>query len=865
MLAPGHRLGPYEVVALIGQGGMGEVYSATDTNLKRIVAIKVLPAVVAADGERLARFQREAEVLAALNHPNIASIYGLERSGATTGLVMELVAGPTLADRIGNGPIPIDEAVTIATQITDALRAAHERNIIHRDLKPANVKVREDGTVKVLDFGLAKAVEPAAGPDVDAATITSPAMTARGVILGTAAYMSPEQARGRAVDRRTDIWAFGCVLYEMLTARRAFDGEDVTQTLASVLKSEPDWSRLSPSTPASIRRLLRRSLDKDPRRRTADLADARLELDDAGDDGRQAPDQPTGSRFPRRERWWAAATAVAVLVAGAMAAVAVRKVGPAARLVRFEYYAPAGEMIDLGEPLSPDGRTVAFVTISQGVSRIRVRPLDSDDSRVLAGTEGATRPFWSPDSKYIAYFVKGDLKKVAIGGGAPVHLATGPFRDGDWSSEGVILVGGQRDRPLLRVPDFGGSPTPETRLDSGDISHDYPEFLPGGRHYLYLARDRVSATRRAYIGTLGSTERRLIDGITRGVRYSETGHLLAIDGDTLMALPFDLERLELKKPTGEPFPVVSELAGGAVPVFSTSANGSLAFIREFSAETELIWHAPDGTRGGVAGQAGVYRAPQLSPNERSVGFGRNGDGWVLDLERGVPSKVTSGPADDGTPVWSPDGLKVAFASNRNGGFGLYERTVGAVGADRLLRKFSGRGEPTDWSRDGHYIAYIDSGVLWALSLDSGEPVRVTTTPVSDGQFSPDGGLIAYVSQESTGVSRDGEGDVFVQSFLRPDIRQQVSTGGGALPRWSHNGKELFYVAGGLLHSVSVTLRGADLALSPSKPLFQVPLGPTRGRYSVAKDGRFLVQVPLSPRAVSVIENWIGLKRPAPGR
>ena len=865
MLAPGHRLGPYEVVALIGQGGMGEVYSAADTNLKRIVAIKVLPAVVAADGERLARFQREAEVLAALNHPNIASIYGLERSGASTGLVMELIEGPTLADRIAGGPIPIDEAVTIATQIADALRAAHERNIIHRDLKPANVKVREDGTVKVLDFGLAKALEPAAGPDVDAPTITSPAMTARGVILGTAAYMSPEQARGRAVDRRTDIWAFGCVLYEMLTARRLFDGDDVTETLAHVLKAEPDWGRLPASTPASLRRLLRRSLDKDPRRRTADLADARLELDDARDERRQAPDQPAGSRFPRRERWWAAAAAVAVLVAGAMAAVAFRKVERDARLVRFEIDAPAGEMIDLGEPLSPDGRTVAFVTFSQGVSRIRVRSLDSVDSRVLAGTEGATRPFWSPDSQYIAYFVKGDLKKVAIGGGAPVHLATGPFRDGDWSSEGVILVGGQRGRPLLRVPDVGGSATPETVLDSGDLSHDYPEFLPGGRHYLYLARDRVSPRRRAYIGTLGSTERRPIAGITSGVRYAETGHLLSIAGDTLMAQPFDLERLE---PIGEGFPVVSELAGSSVPVFSTSSNGSLAFILEYSAETELIWYARDGTRGGVAGKAEAYGVPRLLPRSRSVVFGRRGDVWVLDLDRGVPSKVTSDPAGDSTPVWSPDGLKVAFASNRNGGFGLYASTVGAVGAAQLLREFSVDVVPTDWSRD-NYVAYIDSGDLWALSLDAGEPVRVTTTPVlqeSEGQFSPDGGLIAYVSQEATGVSRNGEGDVFVQSFPRPGNRLQVSTGGGALPRWSRNGKELFYVApGGQLVVVSVALRGASLALGAATPLFQLPLDPTRGRYSVADDGRFLVQVPLSPRAVSVIENWTVLKRPAPGR
>jgi serine/threonine protein kinase/Tol biopolymer transport system component len=864
MLAPGNRLGPYEVVALIGQGGMGEVYSATDTNLKRIVAIKVLPAVVAADGDRLARFQREAEVLAALNHPNIASIYGLERSGAITGLVMELVEGPTLADRIKSGPIPIDEAVTIATQIADALRAAHERSIIHRDLKPANVKVRDDGTVKVLDFGLAKALEPAAGPDLDAPTITSPAMTARGVILGTAAYMSPEQARGRAVDRQTDIWAFGCVLYEMLTARRPFDGDDVTETLANVLKVEPDWRRLSPSTPPSLLRLLRRSLDKDPRRRTADLADARLELDDARAERRQAPDQPARSRFPRRERWWAVATAIAVLVAGAMAAVAFRKVERDARPVRFEYSPPAGEMIDLGEPLSPDGRTVAFVTISQGVSRIRVRSLDSDDSRVLAGTEGATRPFWSPDSQYIAYFVKGDLKKVAIGGGAPVHLATGPFRDGDWSAGGVILVGGQFGRPLLRVPDVGGSPTPETLLDTGDISHDYPEFLPGGRHYLYLARDKVTLRRRAYIGTLGSTERRIIAGITSGVRYSETGHLLSIANDILMAQPFDLDRLQ---PTGERFPVVSELAGTSVPVFSTSANGSLAFIREYSAETELIWCARDGTRGGVAGPAEVYGAPRLSPNGRSVVFGRSGGAWVLDLKRGVPSKITSDPATGATPVWSPDGLKVAFASNRNGGFGLYASTVGAVGAEQLLRKFSAEVVLTDWSR-GNFIAYTDSGDLWALSLDSGEPVRVTTTSVleSDGQFSPNGGWIAYVSQEPTGVTRLGEGDVFVQSFPRPGHKLQVSTGGGALPRWSHDGKELFYVApGGQLVAVSVALRGASLALGPATPLFQVPLDPTRSRYSVADGGRFLVQVPLSPRAVAVIENWTALKRPAPVR
>jgi len=858
-LSPGTRLGSYEVIALIGQGGMGEVYRAVDGNLKRSVAVKVLPDAVVTDPDRLARFQREAEVLAALNHPNIASIYGLERSGRMSALVMELVEGPTLADRIALGAIPIDESVSIAKQIADAVGAAHDQAIIHRDLKPANIKVRPDGTVKVLDFGLAKAMEPPAAADVSAPTITSPAMTQRGVILGTAAYMSPEQARGRTVDRRADVWAFGCVLFEMLTARRPFDGEDLPEILANVMKTEPDWTLLPAATPLAIRRLLRRALIKDHKRRLADISAVRLELEDAD---REEGERPSLSPSSERRWIWAAAAGVLVLASAAFAIREMRVPAPDVRVVRFDVTPSPGVITQVGQPLSPDGRTLAFASGIRGDSPIWVQPLDSGVARPLAGTEGASRFFWSPDSQEIAYFVEGSLKKVAVNGGRPQQVVAGPFRDGAWGSQGVMLVGGQRGRPLLRVSALGGTPTPETTLDEsrGEISHDYPEFLPDGRHYIFLSRPLRGDDWITYVGTIGSKERRPLPGIRSAVKYSPTGHVLFLQGSTLMAQRFDRDRLEL---SGDAFPIAEQVSGARTGPFSVADNGGLAFLVLPPSDVQFTWFDRSGRPIRTVGEKAPYRNPSLSRDERFVAYDRGSpaDVWVLDLERGGRSKVTSNSASDGVPVWSSTQQEIVFSSNRGGTNGLYRRAVGSDGDDQLLWKGELSMQPFDWSKDGRYVAYLSGGDLWALPLPKGgDPIQLTASPIheeSSATFSPDGRWIAYQSTEAVGVTQTGEGDVFIQSFPDRGFKKQVSTAGGFVPRWSSDGQELFYLsADGTMMAVAIQTTGSTIDVGTPAPLFPaVPVRPDVADYWVSRDGRFLIGVREPTRHIRVILNW----------
>ena len=874
-LVQGTRLGSFEVVALIGQGGMGEVYRATDTSLKRDVALKVLPSAVSSDRDRLNRFQREAEVLAALNHPNVAAIYGIERSAGPTALVMELVEGATLADLIARGRLRIADAVGIARQIAEALAAAHEQAIVHRDLKPANVKIRPDGMVKVLDFGLARALDPVTPGSTTAATITSPALTQFGVILGTAAYMAPEQARGRAIDKRADIWAFGCVMYEMLTGRRAFDGEDVTETLANVLKAEPNWSALPADTPVPLTRLLKRCLEKDYRRRLTDMADVRLDLEEATQT--PAPESVVERQTRRRATivpWAIAGAALLLALIVGAGAVMSRAEHVSSAVVRFDVFPPSGHSIEIGQPLSPDGRLLAYVASSEGKSLVWLRPLDASDARPLVGTEGATRIFWSPSSDYIAFFVDGNLKKVAVTGGRPVQLATGPFRDGAWSSDGVILVGGQRGQPLFLVSDAGGQPVAQTTLDTsaGELSHDYPEFIPGTRHYFYLARAERNPTEWVtYVGTLGSAERRPVPNLpAAGVRYSPSGHLLYVRGTTLMARRFDIARLS---PAGEEVPVAEDVAATRVPGFSISATGTLAYPRTTNLEYQPTWFDRTGRQLGTVGSPGVYRNLALSIDGQRIAFERGSplDLWQLDVRRGAVIRLTTNPAVDLLPVWSPDGARIAFRSVRDGVPGIYTRVVGAAGGDDLFWHAAEEAGPSDWSRDGAYIlATINRDVL-ALPVAGGSAVRVTDTPTfseSGAVFSPDRQWIAYNSDESTGISRSGEGDVFVQAFPSSVHRKQVSAGGGLRPRWSRDGTELFFLAtDGTVMAVPVTRRGSTIGFGDAAPLFRVNLGPVQNaRYGVTDDGRFLMNVRLGDPPIAVVLNWFeALERIAPAR
>ena len=841
---------------------MGQVWRATDTTLGRQVAIKILPDAFASDPERLARFEREAKTLASLNHPHIAAIYGFEKSSRSHALVMELVEGEDLSQRIARGAIPLEEALPIAKQIAEALEAAHEQGIIHRDLKPANIKVRDDGTVKVLDFGLAKAMDPSpSSPHVSRSpTITSPAMTLAGVIMGTAAYMSPEQARGKAVDKRCDIWAFGCVLFEMLTRTRAFDGEEITDVMMAVMRDEPNWSLLPVNTPAAIRRLLRRSLAKDRKRRLSDMTDVRLELDEGATEGSgdgQVAATPVRAR--RRERVWAIVAIASLLGLAAIGIRELRRPSLDLPITRFEVGpAPGTTLQGTGQPLSPDGRTVAFVAQSEGKSLIWVRPLDSSSARSLPGTEGASRFFWSPDSRRIAFFQDGNLKKVAITGERPELVANGPFRDGAWSVNGTILLGGQVGRPLFRVSELGGEPAPETTLDEslGEVSHDYPEFLPDGRHYIYILRRGIQSNElETYVGTLGAKERRHLPGISSGVKYSPSGHLLFLRGNTLLAQAFNRDRLEL---SGDAFPIAERVAGGRTAPFSVSDNGTLAFLGGLNPDYRLTWFDRTGTRQPSA-PAAAYNNVALSPDGRFVAFDRGSpsDVWFLDLDRSVPTKLTSDRATDEGAVWSPDGQTIAFSSNRGGVNGLYERTVGGADADRLLLRGDLPMLPSDWSRDGKYLIYSAGGELWALPMPGGgKPLQLTSSPAfreDEAMLSPDGRWIAYQSNESTGVTRAGQGDIYVQSFLQGSFRGQVSTGGGLQARWSADGKELFYLTlNENMMSVSVSARASMLDIGAPKALFRVLTG---GRYGISRDGRFLMREGSSNPSATVILNW----------
>jgi len=861
-LLPGHRLGVYEVTEPIGEGGMGQVWRATDTTLGRQVAIKILPDAFASDPDRLARFEREAKTLASLNHPHIAAIYGFEKSSASHALVMELVEGEDLSQRIARGAIPLEEALLIAKQIAEALEAAHEQGIVHRDLKPANIKVRDDGTVKVLDFGLAKAIDPSpSSPNVSRSpTITSPAMTLAGVIMGTAAYMSPEQARGKAVDKRSDIWAFGCVLFEMLTRTRAFEGEEITDVMMAVMRDEPNWSLLPGDTPAAIRRLLRRSLTKDRKRRLSDMTDVRLELEEGATEGPRSGDQTAATpvRARRQERVWAILAIASLLALAAIGIRQLRQPTLESPIMRFEVGAASGTRFQgNGQPLSPDGRTVAFVAQSEGKSLLWVRPLDSTSPRSLPGTEGASRFFWSPDSRQLAFFQDGNLKKVAVTGERPELVASGPFRDGAWSVNGTILLGGQAGRPIFRVSDLGGEPVAETALDTSlnEVSHDYPEFLPDGRHYIYISRRGVQSNQlEAYIATVGANDRRHLPGINAGVKYSPSGHLLFLRGSTLLAQAFNPDRLEL---SGDAFPIAEGVAGGRTAPFSVSVDGALAFVGGVSLQYQLTWFDRAGTRQPSV-PAAAYNNVALSPDGRFVAFDRGSppDVWVLDLDRSVPTKLTSDPAGDHSPVWSPNGQTIVFSSNRGGGEGLYESRVGGGSADRLLLRGTSPMIPADWSRDGKHLVYSVGGDLWALPMTGGsKSVQLTSSPFFqdlEATFSPDGRWIAYQSSQSTGITRAGEVDIFVESFPPGTYKSQVSTGGGLVPHWSRDGNELFYASNENMTSVSISARAAMLEIGRPKLLFRVT---PAGRYGIARDGRFLIREGSSNPSVTVILNW----------
>jgi eukaryotic-like serine/threonine-protein kinase len=912
-VTPGTRLGPYEIVAQIGVGGMGEVYRATDTNLARQVAIKVLPASVAADPDRLARFDREAKTLAALNHPNIAAIYGLEKSSGITALAMELVEGPTLADRIAQGAIPIDEALPIARQVAEALEAAHEQGIIHRDLKPANIKVRSDGTVKVLDFGLAKAIEPvgAISPGVtQSPTITTPAMTQAGLILGTAAYMSPEQAKGQPADKRSDVWAFGCVLYEMLTAKRAFEGEDVSDTLAAVLRSEPAWGALPDDLAPAIVELIQRSLAKDRRRRIADVAVALFVL--------TGPSQ--ASRVTRTER----ANAVTGHPIAAIAAALVATVGLAAggwwmgarsrpvepKLVaRFAVPLRGDEQFaNLGGnliALSPDGKYLAYIANR----RLNLHPLDRLQSIPIRGTEFAANnvatirsPFFSPNGQWIGFSQEGQIKRVSINGGAPVTIAPAVNASGHaWEDDGTILFA-EGDN-ILRVPEAGGKPEVIVAGVKGRVQS--LQLLPGKRTILFTVFPEGTANAE---GTAEIVVRSLDTGqqqtLIRGgiaARYVATGHVVYFAAGTLLAVPFDLRALTV---SGAPVPVAENVASSAAPSRAVNAaqiaispSGTLAYVAgSFNAPVPrtLVWVDRLGKEESLGAPERPYVYPRLSPDGSRIAVTVNDqeqDIWIWDVGRRTLRRFTTDPAEERYSAWTPNGKQIAFGSHRGREAGMWWQAADGTGTPERLGGFPfnryGNLNPTTISPDGSHLVATATGRppnLWILTLN-GDPqptplLQTGSSPRDIGrsateqnaEISPDGHWIAYESLEA------GQFDVYVRPF--PDVtggKWPVSTNGGSQPLWARSGKELFFIdRSGALMGVRVEGQSSFTIGTPAKILdssyvWSVPTYAGR-MYDISPDGqRFLMLKQSSlpdrtsaPRSITVVQNWFEeLKRLVP--
>jgi serine/threonine protein kinase/Tol biopolymer transport system component len=866
------RLGVYDIVAPIGEGGMGQVYRATDSRLKRQVAIKVLPPSFATDTDRLARFQREAEVLASLNHPNIASIYGLEESEAMTALVMELVDGDDLSQRIARGAMPPDEAVPIARQIAEALDAAHEQGIIHRDLKPANIKVRGDGMVKVLDFGLARAMQPAAGssPNLSMSpTIATPAMTQMGMILGTAAYMAPEQAKGRAVDKRADIWAFGCVLYELLAGKPAFPGEDITEILAAILKSEPDWDALPPGSPI---RLLRLCLEKDPRRRLRDLGDLGVAL--------VGPERPAAAPpVRRRSLVWALASMAAASLVLAIYALSNRAATVQRIPARFNISLPPGQEITSYPALTRDGQTIAYVT-QQGTDDplLYLRDLNSFEARPVPGSKGARQPFFAPDGKWVAFFAQGQLQKAEVAGGAPVRLAeAGNPMGGTWNDDNTIIYAASLGSGLLRLPASGGRPTPLTKPDgaANGYAHVFPQALPGGSRVLFTIWGQtqgnavLSLDSHQWEMVLPLTATSFGFGIFDAMRGT-TGRLLVTDPSAgVMAAPFDAAH---PAPTSADRTVLAnvfyDVENEARAWLAVSDTRTAVYVAGNPAKTSLVWVDREGKIESLGKDQEIYREAILSPDGTKAVVRQGLDLWIHDLQRGARSPLTSGNASNMLPVWSADGLRVLFASNRGGDWDIYSQPVdGSRPAEALLKRPSDQ-FPYSTLPDGT-VLYAEihpktARDLWTLSPDGKTtPFRVSAFNDAEARFSPvassgPGGSsrwVAYSSDES------GRNEIYLQSYPGGTKRSAVSNGGGSQPRWSPDGKELFYVTGDAVVAVDVR---PDGSVGAPRRLFDRSnflLNYRYQMYQAAPDGKRFLMIRRDagsvPRQLNVILNWSG--------
>jgi serine/threonine protein kinase len=834
-LSAGARLGPYEIRALLGVGGMGEVYLARDSKLGRDVAIKILPQIFTSDPERLARFEREARMLAALNHPHIGAIYGVEDTESVHALVLELVEGDTLAERLRRAPVPVTDALAIALQIAEALESAHDRGIIHRDLKPANVKVTPDGKVKVLDFGLAKAVvSNTTGPDLTQSPTMTVSGTYEGAILGTAAYMSPEQARGKTVDKRTDIWAYGCVLYEMLTRRRAFVGETASDTIAAILEREPDWTKLPAAAPAHVRRLLRRCLEKDPSRRLRDIGDARLELDEALSSPAQADLQEPALMTRRTAISALAGAAVGAAATGIFAISKYRSAMPR-NLTRFAIPTPEGEFLSASfndrVAISPDGTRIAFNTGTGSTPNFYTRSLSELESKRVEDVVSGAAAFFSPDGRWLGFFqLKPTIAmwKLPLSGGAPVAVCpAGSFAGATWSNGDIIYFVSEVPGGILSVPAGGGQPKEVIKIDTakGERVLKFPHALAGGKALLFTVATVDSESfddAQIAVVSLPTGERRIL--VERGThpRYSPSGHLVYARNGSLLAVRFDPDRLKV---TGQPFTVLEGVLmsrNSGMAYFDISASGDLAYVpgkAEGGART-LVWVDRTGKAEPLPLPAKSYLHPRISPDTRKLAIeieGTNHDCYVYDFASGVLSNITT----DGVshwPVWSPDGKNIGYRSGPMGRFRLWQVPADRSRPPEQVPATGASQSAESYSPDGRAMAYTTAALgappkVTVVSLQGdGTPRPLDDSKYAQGspKFSPDGRWLGYCSNES------GKAQVYVQAFPGPGPKIQVSNDGGTDPVWKRSGGELFYRNGDSILAVAVSTASTFSAGRPQE-------------------------------------------------
>jgi serine/threonine-protein kinase len=861
----GRRLGHYEIVEKLGEGGMGEVYRAHDTTLGRDVAVKLLPQTVSQNREKIDRLEREARLLASLNHPHVATLYGLEQANGLKYLVMELVPGETLAARIASRSLAGKECLDVFREIAEALEAAHEKGIVHRDLKPANVIVGLAGRTKVLDFGLAKAVaEEPSNSGLSSSPTRVKEATAQGIIQGTALYMSPEQARGKKVDCRTDIWSFGCMLFEALTGKKAFDGETVSDVIAAVLEKEPDWKAVPENVPSNVRRVLHRCLEKDPRRRLQHIGDARIEIEESQD----RPPLAQQTRMPVRVGWIVAA---AIFLAGLAIGTLIRSTSTESRerpVSRLTAELPQGEGLtwwnDPSIAISPDGRQLAYVGGLGAERRIYVRPLDGFQSRAIGDTHDPLTVFFSPDGKWLGFYGEGKLSKIDLDSGRPIALCDAPNPYGaSWGPREEIVFAPGPQSGLWRISVEGGSPSPASRLDPArdEVSHRWPQVLPDGRSVLFTIVTGKGIQRIGHLSLQTGEHRVLLEGGSFA-RYVPTGHLIYVSEGGLVAVPFDVDN---QKPPGRAVPLLEEVTATSLygsAHFDFSLDGTFAYVPGgLDAERSLVWVDRSGAARLVTDKRRAYEDPRLSPDGRKIAVTIKEVAthiWLYDLERDALMPLTSGLEEDQAPLWTVDGESVVHRRGLPSSL-FWASADGGASPERLTSSTYDQW-PGSWTSDGKTLVYwensaasgFDVGLLKMDGERTVEPLLQTPANEFAGALSPDGRFLAYVSDES------GRPEIYVRAF--PDLgkKVQVSNEGGRQPVWARDGREIFYRNGHRLMAVAVSTESGFHSDRPavlferrfSGPLFRNP------QYDVASDGRtFLMVEEEFPTRIHVVLNW----------